>query len=175
MKGIPLTTHRKFQDLVFDTDRYKASLHQFYLDLKAWRQFEFTYPLTWTKLRFDPSNRRQIPKERGIYAFTVALTPSSLPEHGYILYMGITGDDSGGTLNSRYAQYLGDLRRQDGRPKVYYMLERWKDDLFFNFVPVPDRRMSLRKIENAFLSAIRPPVNERDLEARISNARRAAF
>lgn len=170
-----LNGNRKFQDLVSDTDRYKASLYKFYLDLKAWRQFQSAFPLSWTRLRFDAVNRRQIPKERGIYAFTVALEPSSLPDHGYILYMGITGDDSGGTLNSRYSQYLGDLRRLDGRPKVYYMLERWKDDLFFSFVPIPDRRMSLKKLETAFLTAIKPPVNERDLEARISNSRRAAF
>lgn len=55
------------------------------------------------------------------------------------------------------------------------MLERWEGDLFFSFVPIPDKRMSLSKIETAFLSAIRPPVNERDFEANISHTRRAAF
>jgi len=170
-----LSTINKFQDLLADTDRYKASLYQFYLDLNAWRQFQSTMKLGWTRLRFEAGNRRQIPKERGIYAFSVALDPSNLPDHGYILYMGITGDDSAGTLHSRYAQYLGDLRRRNGRPKVYLMLERWRGDLFFSFVPIPDRRMSLSKLERAFLSAVNPPVNERDFEASISNARRAAF
>lgn len=176
MKGAHLSKSTgKLCDVIADTDRYKASLYQFCLDLKAWRQFRSKFQLSWTKLRFEVGNQPMVPKERGIYAFTLALDPSALPEHGYILYMGITGDSSAGTLNSRYAQYLGDLKRHDGRPKVYNVLRRWQGDLFFSFVPIPDRRISLRKIESEFLSAVNPPINERDFHARISNARRAAF
>lgn len=166
---------RKYQDLIADTHRYKAGLYEFFLDLEAWREFRAAFPLTWTKVRFEDANHAHIPQERGIYAFTLALEPSDLPGHGYILYVGITGDDSRGTLQSRYSQYLGHLRRQDGRPKVYYMLERWRGDLFFSFIPIPDRSLSLAKLESALLSAVKPPVNQRDLEARASNAMRAAF
>lgn len=165
----------KLCDVIADTDRYKANLYQFCLDLKAWRQFRSKFQLSWTKLRFEVGSQVMIPKVRGIYAFTLALDSSTLPDHGYILYMGITGDSSHGTLNTRFGQYLGDLKRHDGRPKVYNVLMRWKDDLFFSFVPIPDRRISLRKLESEFLSAVNPPINERDFEARISNYRRAAF
>lgn len=165
----------KLHDLIADTDRYKASLYQFYLDLEAWRSFKSKYPLSWNKVKFDNSTRTTIPKERGIYAFTLAWDTSDLPHHGYILYLGITGDDSKANLHTRYAQYLNDLRRADKRPKVYYMLEKWKGDLFFNFVPIPDKRLSLRKIEKEFLSAIQPPINLRDMTIRVSDARRAAF
>lgn len=160
-----------YNDLLANTDHHKANLWSVYLDLMKWREFQATCPMTWTRFRFTRGNRPLIPKERGIYVFTVALDPAPLPEHGYILYMGITGDDSGSNLYKRYGQYLG----RQKRPRVYNMLERWKGDLFFSFVPIPDKRMSLSKIETAFLSAIRPPVNDRDFEASVSHARRAAF
>ncbi|HCJ0624841.1 Uncharacterised protein [Klebsiella variicola] len=165
----------ELNDLIADIDHHKSNCWSIYLDLKKWRDFNSTYPLRWSRFRFEIKNKGLIPKERGIYAFSIALEPSSLPEHGYILYMGITGDDSGGNLYKRYNQYLGYFKRKDGRPKVYNMLKRWEGDLFFSFVPIPDKRMSLSKLETEFLTAIRPPVNEKDFEARISNARRAAF
>lgn len=162
---------QQFNDLLADIDHHKSSSWSVYLDLQKWRAFQASCPMKWTRFRFTRSNRPLIPKERGIYAFTVALDPSPLPEHGYILYMGITGDESESNLYKRYNQYLGTQKR----PRVYNMLKRWEGDLFFSFVPIPDRRMSLAKIEKEFLSAIRPPVNERDFEASISYARRAAF
>lgn len=161
----------RYSDLLTDIDHHKANIWSVYLDLQKWRDFQASCPMTWTRLRFTKGNRPLIPKERGIYAFTVALDPSPLPEHGYILYMGITGDESESNLYKRYGQYLGTQKR----PRVYNMLKRWEGDLFFSFVPIHDKRMSLSKIENAFLSAIRPPVNERDFEASVSCARRAAF
>lgn len=165
----------KCRDLVADTVRYKGSCHSFFLDLKAWRKFQSKVELNWTKVRFNKENRKEVPKERGIYVFSVALSPSFLPEHGYMLYMGITGDSSAATLYSRFGQYLLERHRRSGRPKVCLMLEQWEDDLFFSFVPLSDRRLSLCKLENEFLSAVIPPVNERDFKAKISNARRAAF
>lgn len=174
-KGMLKVAKGKLNDLIADTDRYKASLYQFYLDLEAWRCFKSKFPLSWNKVKFNSSARTIIPKERGIYAFTLSWDTSDLPNHGYILYLGITGDDSTANLHSRFGQYLSELRRADKRPRVYYMLEKWKDDLFFNFVPIPDKRMSLKKIETEFLSAIQPPINIRDMTISVSNARRAAF
>ncbi|ELQ6169870.1 hypothetical protein [Cronobacter dublinensis] len=165
----------KFQDLITNTDYYKANCWSFFLDLKAWRNFQVNCPLRWTRIKFDKCNHGNIPKTRGIYVFTIALESSIMPEHGYILYMGITGDKSSATLYSRFDQYYKDYIKKKGRPKVYNFLERWKDDLYFSFVSIPDQRRSLAKIEQSFLSAIIPPVNERDIEAQISNARRAAF
>lgn len=165
----------KLHDLIQETDKYKASLYKFYLDLDAWRGFKSKFPLSWNKVKFDKATRTSIPKERGIYAFSLAWDTSALPDHGYILYMGITGDESNANLHSRFGQYLSELRRADKRPKVYYMLEKWKGDLFFNFVPIPDKRLSLKKLETEFLSALKPPINERDMTVSVSNARRAAF
>lgn len=165
----------KHHDLVNFTKKYKGDSHSFFLDMKNWRRFKTRYKLAWQKLRFGESNHPSIPKERGIYAFTLELDPSKLPMHGYILYIGITGDDSNANLYKRYAQYLLNLKNEDGRPAVFYMLDNWADDLFFNFVPLPDKKINLAKLETALLNAVLPPVNKRDLDASITAVKAAAF
>jgi hypothetical protein len=165
----------KHHDLVNFTKKYKGELHSFFLDMKSWKKFKTRFKLDWKKIRFDASGRSGIPQERGIYAFTLELASAKLPPHGYILYVGITGDDSNANLQKRYGQYLLNLANEDGRPAVFYMMNNFKDDLFFNFVALPNPSVDLSKIEKAFINAIMPPVNKRDLEATIGAAKAAAF
>ena len=162
-------------DIVNFTKKYKGDLYEFFLDLKRWRKFKTRHNLTWQKLSFGEATRAFVPKERGIYAFTVELAPSKLPMHGYILYMGITGDTSGANLYKRYAQYLRQMKNKDGRPRVSMFLENWADDLFFNFVPLPNPRVDLAKLERDFLNAVIPPINIKDFSAEITAVRAAAF
>ncbi|OZI16213.1 hypothetical protein CAL19_16060 [Bordetella genomosp. 7] len=157
------------------TKKYKGDLYEFFLDLKRWRKFKTRHNLKWQKLRFGDASHASVPKERGIYAFTVELAPSKLPMHGYILYMGITGDTSSANLYKRYAQYLRQMKNKVGRPRVSMFLENWSDDLFFNFVPLPNPKVDLRKLEDAFLDAVIPPINIKDFSAEITAVRRAAF
>jgi len=155
----------KYKDLIAEVDRIQAYRREFNVDASRWKQFQPPIALAWSKLRFSEANRSHVPKERGLYAFTLAHEPSGFPSHGFIMYIGITGDTSKATLRTRYAQYLAHLRRGNGRPKVYGMLERWDGDLFFNFVPVPDRKVSLTAIEDELLAAVLPPVNETYIKA----------
>jgi hypothetical protein len=165
----------KHHDLVNFTKKYKGELHEFFLDLKRWRKFKTRHKLNWQKARFGDASHASIPKERGIYVFTMELAPGKLPLHGYILYVGITGDNSDANLHKRYAQYLGNLRNEDGRPAVYYMLKNWADDLFFNFVPLTDQNIDLEKMEKSFIDAVIPPINKRDFDADVMAAKAAAF
>lgn len=165
----------KHHDLVDFTKRYKAELHGFFLDLRKWRDFKTRYKLDWQKIRFDEASHGSVPHDRGIYIFTVELSPTKLPAHGYILYVGITGDDSDANLYKRYAQYLRHLKNQDGRPAVYYMLDNWAGDLFFHFVSIPNTAVDLSRIEKSIINAVIPPVNKRDMEATIASAKAAAF
>jgi hypothetical protein len=165
----------KHHDLVNFTKKYKAGLHSFFLDMNSWKKFKTKFKLDWKKTRFDPSGRVAVPQERGIYAFTLELTQTKLPPHGYILYVGITGDNSNATLRGRYGQYLLNLQNEDGRPAVFYMMRNFKDHLFFNFAALPNSTADLAKIEKAFINAVMPPVNKRDFEARIGAAKAAAF
>jgi hypothetical protein len=168
-------TAKRF-DLVDFTKKYKGDLHEFFLDMRSWKKFKTKIQLNWQKTRFDEANLASIPKERGIYTFTIELSPAKLPPHGYILYVGITGDISDANLYKRYNQYLLKLKSDDGRrPAVSYMLWNWRNHLFFNFVPLPNKKVDLAKIERAFINSVMPPVNQMDFTAEIQAARTAAF
>ncbi|MCC4632799.1 hypothetical protein [Xanthomonas dyei] len=155
----------KCRDLIAEAEHLKAHKRGFYLDAERWKEFQSPIELTWSRLRFSEDNRSNIPKERGLYAFTLSHEPSGFPDHGFIMYIGITGDISKANLRSRYSQYLANLRRGDGRPKVHGMLKRWNGHLFFNFVPIPDKKISLTEIEDELLAAVIPPINETYIKA----------
>lgn len=165
----------KHHDLVNMTKKYKAELHEFFLDMSEWRLFKTRFRLDWKKERFNQSRLASIPQHRGIYAFTLEMAEAKLPPHGYILYVGITGDTSNSNLRTRYGQYLQNLRSENGRPAIVYMLKNWPRDLFFNFVALPNTNVDLARLERAFINCIMPPVNKRDIEAKLSAAVRARF
>ncbi len=165
----------KHLDLVDHTKRLKAEAYEFYLDLTSWRKFRSAAQLNWQKLRFGNAAAPNVPQQRGIYAFTVELDPSQLPAHGYIMYVGITGNKSNANLRRRFNQYLANLRNKDGRPRIYFMLDNWKDHLFFNFVPISDKNVDLVTIERDFLNAVMPPANQADFGGRIMAAKAAKF
>jgi hypothetical protein len=165
----------KSLDLVDQVAKYKAELFQFYLDFDQWKTFKSRHSLNWQKTRFDATKPSDIPNERGVYAFTLEMLPTKLPTHGYIMYVGITGDQSPATLRSRYSQYLREMHQAKRRPKVRHMLRKWHKDLFFNFAPLPGNNVDLAKLETAILNAVQPPINERDMSADIMSVRKAAF
>jgi hypothetical protein len=161
-------------DLVTNRKLMKADSYTLNLSTARWRQFSTPLPLTWKRLPFSKANRSQIPKTRGIYAFSLELPDHNLPLHSYILYVGIAGNNgSHGTLYSRYGQYLGEVNRTRARPKIVYMMTEWPNDLVFNFVEIPDAGVDLKKIENSFQDALLPIVNSRDFSASIQQARDA--
>lgn len=166
---------RKHHDLVNFTKKYKGNLHEFFLDMTSWKKFKTKNKLDWQKTPFGAGGIAVVPHERGIYAFTLELTSAKLPAHGYILYVGITGDDSNANLYKRFNQYLLSLTSEDGRPAVVYMMKNWKDHLFFNFVSIPKKSVDLAKLERAFINSVMPPINKRDFDAKIGAAKAAAF
>lgn len=162
-------------DLTAATKAYKGELERFYLNLSDWRKFKSRHALNWTKLSFRKQSQKQVPQDRGVYAFSVELTSSQLPAHGYILYIGETGERSAANLRVRFGQYLKQLENGGGRPRVLYMLKNWKEDLQFNFVALPNKAVNLKKIEQDLLSAVMPPINIADFTAEVTAVRKAAF
>jgi len=161
-------------DIVDATKKYKGDLHEFYLDMTAWRSFKSRYKLQWQKVQFGGTD--PVPSEPGIYAFTVEFSPSKLPQHGYIMYIGITGDGaSRATLKSRYRQYIRHAANGGGRPRVLYMLQNWQGDLWFNYATFKSPNIDLGKLERDMLSAVIPPINLSDLAADVARARKAKF
>ncbi|MEA9589194.1 hypothetical protein VC279_19925 [Xanthomonas sp. WHRI 10064A] len=161
-------------DLVEATKRFKAEVESVFMDFDSWKTFKTNYGLTWKRVKFEKGNVNNVPDVRGIYIFTLQVDENELPIHGYIWYMGIAGHRSAHTLRKRYGNYIYDQRSPAWkRPKVRYMLQKWKEDLYFNFVEL-DTGVNLKTIESAFLNAIIPPANLADINATISMPRKAA-
>ena len=165
----------KIFDIVDATKRYKAEKYEFFLSMKSWKKFRTRYKLTWSKERFIEGGHTVIPDERGIYFFTIELSPSKLPSHGYILYIGEAGQDSQNTLRRRYVQYVREWKGGRGRPAVKFMIDNWMGDLFFNVASLPDTKVDLKQLETSLLNALIPPINKRDFDAEIMAPRAAAF
>lgn len=162
-------------DLIRRTKRLKGESYAFHLDIPAWRKFKPGITLNWQRVKFDPDSKASVPAVRGVYAFTLEMEDLGLPPHGYILYFGITGNKSKAHLRKRYAQYLREAKTGVGRPRAVYMLNEWPNDLFFNFMPIPDGSVDLAAIESSFLDSIIPPINVADFAADIGAAKKAAF
>lgn len=163
-------------DLVKSTKRLKGEFAAFHMDINRWRGFKSRHKLQWQKVRFDKASQALVPQQRGIYVFTVELEPSKLPIHGYMMYVGITGHESkNANLRKRFGQYLGHQRNDTGRARVRFLLRNWRKDLFFNFVPLPQANVDLKKMETAFISAVIPPVNRTDFDADLAPAIIAVF
>ena len=57
---------------------------------------DFVVPnLEWHAIRYGRAEIDQVPDDRrGVYAFVVRIESDVLPPHGYILYIGIAGENS---------------------------------------------------------------------------------
>lgn len=154
-------------------NKLKVFEKTFTLSPQQLRKFATTAKLDWKKVKFTPGNNRFIPPDRGIYAFVVEHNLSQLPPHGYVMYVGITGDTgSRHNLRRRYGNYLRD-KRINKRAGVHYMLTNWASSLYFHYAVVSDKRYSLSRLETEMTDALIPPYNRQDFSAEIRKAKKA--
>jgi hypothetical protein len=159
-----------FIDVVnFDLKPYKQD---FIINPLLWKKFVTSAQLTWSKIEFTSNNKRLVPKCRGVYAFVVEYNHSKFPTHGYIMYVGISGDTSNHTLRERYGNYLTEKARVK-RPRIHYLLNHWSECLYFHYAEIPDKRIRLNKLEKALNDVLIPPFNTNDFSAEIKDAKRA--
>lgn len=72
--------------------------------------------LKWQGIQFSATNKDRISEKRGVYAFMVRHADSNLPPHGYITYIGITGNKSKTrNLRLRFNDYLSEQQRPKRR------------------------------------------------------------
>lgn len=132
---------------------------------ETWTRNPAQYSLAWQKVRFSDTNRDVIPQSRGIYCFAVSIENAFIPVHGYIAYVGITGDKKERTLRDRYGDYLRDRRVGSKRPKLREMFNLWGEHLDFWYCPFPDRAVDLGALERELNTILLPPFVENDFEA----------
>ena len=137
-------------------------------------QYDFQN-LSWASILYGEAEIAKVPdNKRGVYAFAACQDSKVLPPHGYILYIGIAGEDSDRSLRERYKDYLNvsKVRRRSG---IARMIVDWRAVLRFFFAPVDDSVSSdeLKKLEKQLNTALMPPFSERDLEADVKDKQRA--
>jgi hypothetical protein len=156
----------------FVNAKLKPYRETFTLSPKQLRKFATTAKLDWAKVKFTAGNHSFVPLARGVYAFVVEHNISQLPPHGYVMYVGITGDSGKHNLRRRYGNYLRD-KRIDKRAGIHYMLNNWAASMYFHYAVVSDKRYSLATLESQIADALIPPFNKQDFSAEIRKATKA--
>ena len=123
------------------------------------RQFK-TYkpgiPLNWNCIKAKSSEKNQLPKAQGVYAFVVHPNPDEIVWGGYILYIGMTESQ---TFPARFQQYFNEPKRSKPRYWVAEMFSLWKDHLYYYYATTSSADAA--KAEAVLLTALVPPNNER--------------
>ena len=131
-------------------------------------------PLVWDSIPYR--SNEQPANTRGIYAFVLLAdqhSPSPIPPHSCVLYVGETGNTGNATLISRLRSYRN-IKSQRERPRVFQMLQTWGDYLMFYYASV-NAGISTKDCEAELLDSLLPPVNNKDFSAIVANARNAAL
>lgn len=137
---------------------------------------DFVIPgLDWQAVAYGRAGLDLVPDDkRGVYAFAVRIGSQILPPHGYILYMGIAGEDSDRSLRERYRDYLSPqkIKRRAG---IARMIGNWHRVLQFLFAPIDDTVTTedLKLLEIQLNTALIPPYSQRDIDAEVRTRRRA--
>ena len=156
-----------------EVDEAKASYSGFYLLPKQWKKFKLDLSkYQWHEFRFDRKTKNNIPDSKGVYTFIVKPNVANHPSCSYLMYVGRTTDQN---LKIRFGQYLEEQEgKRKSRPKIEYMLKKYKEYLFFACMPL-DKKLSPESLEEKLLIALIPPVNDKDaLPAEVRRIMKAA-
>lgn len=123
----------------------------------------------WNKVTFPPTNRAEIPKVPGVYAFVVKSELFDFPFASGLFYVG-----KATCLYDRVGAYIGEQGKRfidSDRPHIWRMINQWKGHLLYLYTITADVA-SAELLENKMLSAFRPHFNHR-FEATVSQTMRA--
>ncbi len=149
------------------TDKGQKKLHirKFFLYPPNWVESnnQIAVNLGWRYVKFDRSNINLIPHRQGIYCFVVEPELANIFETRYLFYVGKTNR----TLRIRFKEYLDDQRGiGKPRPKVYEMLNLYKDYLYFYFAAVEGAE-EVQECEKKLLNTMVPHINTLIPDAKI--------
>ena len=148
---------------VKDPSVYKRA---FLLWKTQWDNYPDPIPLDWKCVKFEASYRTQIPRSKGIYAFFVEPRIANFPSHGYLMYIGETGQDSNHNLRKRFADYLSE-KKGTKRRSIEYMLNLWEGYLYFYYAEVDPNQINLKELEQILLDTFIPPFVKQGFSGKI--------
>lgn len=118
----------------------------------AWRTADVGPPLKWSRVEFGKDTIARVPRVRGIYALSINIKKTVMPEHGILVYFGQTSR----TLRKRYEEYIRESVRGAKRPRLRRLFDCWGSDMDFLYAPLVDNSHDLRTIELSLNDAVIP-------------------
>jgi hypothetical protein len=150
-----------------DTDEEAKIMYhikKFLLYPSFWEDPTNKVPVTlkWKRRKFIDTNKKAIPKSKGVYAFVLIPTYHELFETRYLFYIGKTNR----TLHERFGEYL---RERDGkgkpRKKLFKMFKVYSKHLYFFYSEIPNVK-DVNKTEDCLINSFVPFVNTQIQKAR---------
>lgn len=138
-------------DIIKDQDEMKAHEHHFILWPRQWEKYHDTH--NWKICRLNEMEKDQIPNRSGVYSLLVQPGIANHPACSYLMYVGKTK-----SLRRRFMDYLNERKCETGRPKIFRVLNKYKDYVCFCYTTV--RKDDLSGVEDNLLVAYIPPNND---------------
>jgi len=132
--------------------------------------------LKWDHIKFDPPEFDKLPNDkRGIYALVLCEPNATLPQHGYVIYIGIAGRNSNRSLRERCKDYLNAKKLIKHREGLAYAIGNWCDVLYLFYAPVDSTVSSeeLQQLEKELNGALLPPYSRGDIEVKTKKLQKA--
>lgn len=132
-------------------------------DFTKWQTFKLTDE---TGTRFS-DNINKVPDDvGGIYVYCIQ--PSIIPQCGsYIMYIGMTSQQSLRTRVNQYQREIGDKYKRD---RIHNLFVRWGKYIYLYFLPVIDTKENIEILEDRLIATLLPPCNP---EIRVKSVRKA--
>lgn len=152
-------------DLIAEQDEAKTFVYRFILWPKHWRGYidNFGQNFVWRERKFLASETINIPNKPGLYTFIVKPTIANHPSSSYVMYIGKTSR----TLRKRFGEYLHEMKRETGRPKIVNILNKYPQNIFFCYAVVEENDDEITKKEEALMVGWLPPGNWPRLPAKV--------
>ena len=138
-------------DIIDEQDVMKAHEHQFILWPRQWSGYVDTH--NWKTYNLNENQKVNIPDNPGIYSLLIQPGIANHPACSYLMYIGKTT-----SLRRRFSNYLNERKRETGRPKIFRILNKYKNYMKFCYTIVDED--DLETVENNLLIAFIPPNND---------------
>ena len=143
-------------DIIPSANIARNYLQKFILWPRQWRSLSLPIRLTWKCIKYTKGNMRKLPKQKGVYAFTVKPKIGNLNNVCYLMYIGKAKDQ---TLRTRCRQYFYEQHKPKPRIRIMRMLSNWSNNLYLYYAAITSTTISVDSIEDKLISAFIPPIN----------------
>ena len=140
-------------DILKEQDDLVSHAHRFFLWPRAWLGFANNIPLAWQLNRLATVEAPNVPASPGVYSLLVRPEIADHPACSYLMYVGKTR-----SLRRRFREYLLREKQETGRPKIFRLLMKYPDHVWFCFANTP--LDAIDELEDALIRAYMPPMND---------------